>query len=37
MGYEIVEGRLLAGRDGARRVTESRRISFAPGSADYQP
>lgn len=34
MGYEIVEGRVVAG-GGRRYVTELRRISFAPGSTDY--
>ncbi|MDP2032387.1 MAG: beta-propeller domain-containing protein [Polaromonas sp.] len=37
LGYELVEGRILASPGSARRLVETRRISFAPGSADYQP
>lgn len=37
MGYEIVEGQLRRGPGGVQQVTELRRISFAPGSGDYQP
>jgi hypothetical protein len=37
LGYELVEGQLLRGPDGTRRIEEMRRISFAPGSIDYQP
>jgi hypothetical protein len=32
MGYEIVEGRL-----DARRITETRRVSFAPGAGAFAP
>lgn len=37
LGYELVEGRLLTAPGSAARLVETRRISFAPGSADYQP
>ncbi|MES2973676.1 MAG: beta-propeller domain-containing protein [Pseudomonadota bacterium] len=37
MGYELVEGRELQQADNTRRLVELRRVSFAPGSADYQP
>lgn len=36
LGYELVEGRLAQGPEGGRSVKELRRISFAPGSPDYQ-
>ncbi|MGQ2979630.1 MAG: beta-propeller domain-containing protein [Polaromonas sp.] len=37
LGYELVEGRILTAPGSARRLVETRRISFAPGSADYRP
>jgi hypothetical protein len=37
LGYELVEGRVLKAPGAAERLVETRRISFAPGSADYQP
>lgn len=37
LGYELVEGRFLTAPGSAGRLVETRRISFAPGSADYQP
>ena len=37
LGYELVEGRVLKSPGASERVVETRRISFAPGSADYQP
>ncbi|WP_397410435.1 beta-propeller domain-containing protein [Polaromonas sp.] len=36
LGYELVEGRILTAPGGSGRLVETRRISFAPGSADYQ-
>ncbi|MDO9115055.1 MAG: beta-propeller domain-containing protein [Polaromonas sp.] len=35
LGYELVEGRILTAPGGSGRLVETRRISFAPGSADY--
>lgn len=37
LGYELVEGRVLKAPGKPERLLEMRRISFAPGSADYQP
>ena len=37
LGYELVEGRVLKPSGKPERLVETRRISFAPGSADYQP
>ena len=37
MGYELVEGRLLKAPGVSKRLLETRRISIAPGSGDYQP
>jgi hypothetical protein len=34
LGYELVEGKVLQ-QGGTRRMVELRRISFAPGSADF--
>lgn len=36
LGYELVEGKVLA-QAGRERMVELRRVSFAPGSPDYQP
>ena len=36
LGYELVEGKVLA-QGGRERMVELRRVSFAPGSQDYQP
>lgn len=36
MGYELVEGKVLNRPGGGRRMVELRRVSFAPGSPDYQ-
>jgi len=37
LGYELVEGRVLRVPGKPERLVETRRINFAPGSADYQP
>jgi len=36
-GYELVEGRLFKASGVSERLLETRRISIAPASADYQP
>lgn len=37
LGYELVEARLLKSPGAPERLQETRRISIAPGSPDYQP
>jgi hypothetical protein len=37
LGYELVEARVQRTSGGRARLRETRRVSFAPGSADYRP
>ena len=37
MGCELVEGRLFKAPGVSERLLETRRVSIAPGLADYQP